>query len=98
MFHLVAAAIATLAGLGGAACAGFKYGQSIESVWSNLYKEAYIKYAEAHTTINAKLAAVKAELTKIEEEGKAEEVAVVKRIKAVLPDFLVGGGSGGGGK
>jgi hypothetical protein len=41
-------------------------------------------YAKAHSEVSAKLAAVKAEVSKIEAEAKTEEQAVVARLKALL--------------
>ncbi len=56
-----------------AAYVGYKYGV-----------RAKAEVVAAHTFVSAKLAAVKAEVMKLEAEAKAEEQAVVARIKVLL--------------
>jgi hypothetical protein len=56
---------------------GYTYGSRAKA-------EAIQVYAKAHSEVSAKLSAVKAEVSKIEAEAKAEEQYVVVRLKALL--------------
>jgi mannose/fructose/N-acetylgalactosamine-specific phosphotransferase system component IID len=73
------AAVAVLFAAGGA-FVGYKYGSKVVAD----LREAYAYAVDAHSAVKAKLAAVKAEVEKIEVEAKAEEKAVVARLKALL--------------
>lgn len=68
----------------GAGYVGYRYGRVIESSLTRVYVDAYTYYANAHHQVSDKLAAIKAEVEKIEAEAKAEEKAVVARLKALL--------------
>lgn len=70
-------AIAVVAGLAAAGYVGYVYGKKIEAKTTALYKAA-------HSLVSAKFAAVMAEVAKIEAEAKAEEQAVVARLKKLL--------------
>lgn len=78
---VVLAALAVAVGL---FFAGSKYGAYVKE-GSLEYERAMRQiYVKAHTEVSAKLAAVEAELGKIEAEAKVEEQAVVARLKKLL--------------
>lgn len=79
---LLVAGIAAAVGL--LVFVGYKFGERANALVVKYEQEARQAYADAHNEVSAKLASVKAEVAKIEAEGKAEEKSVVARLKALL--------------
>lgn len=77
-----------VAALAGAGFIGYSYGSKISAkalqALADERSAALNMIAFVHKAISKKLSAAKTELSKIEAEGKAEEKAVVVRLKNVL--------------
>ena len=78
------AVLAVLALAAGLAFVGYKFGARAKAQAVKYEQDAKELYVGLHSKVSAKLASVKAEVVKIESEGKAEEKSVVARLKALL--------------
>lgn len=76
--------LAVLAAAGALVFVGYKFGARGKALAVKYEQDAKELYAGLHSKVSAKLASVKAEVVKIEAEGKAEEKSVVARLKALL--------------
>ena len=77
-------ALVVVAAAAGLLYVGYKYGARAKAEAVSFEQGAKEYYAQAHSRVSAKLSAVKAEVSKIEEEAKVEEKAVVARLKVLL--------------
>lgn len=77
-----------VAALAGAGFVGYSYGSKIAAKAVQELSAAHVAglnlISSAHKAVSEKLNAAKAEVSKIEAEGKAEDKAVVARLKNVL--------------
>jgi len=77
-------ALAVVAAAAGLLDIGYMFGARAKAKAVQIEQEAKQLYVKAHSKVSVKLAAVKAEVAKLEAEAKAEEKAVVARIKSLL--------------